>query len=52
MTKFLFNTFIKHMSRWITWKPILLMDSLGHELRIGGVKFPLDSHKSVRTRER
>lgn len=52
MSKFLFKTFIKTMSLWVTWKPILLMDSLGHELRIGGIKFPLDSHKSVRTRER
>jgi hypothetical protein len=52
MSELIFKTFVKIMSLWVSWKPILLMDSLVHELRIGGVKFPLDSHKSVRTRER
>lgn len=52
MSELIFKTFVKTMSLWVTWKPILLMDSRGHQLRIGGIEFPLNCHKSVRTRER
>jgi hypothetical protein len=52
MSELIFKTFIKAISLWVTWKPILLMDSRGHELRIGGIEFPLESHKTVRSRRR
>ena len=48
----IFKALIKIMSRWLFWKPVLLMDSVGHKLTIGGIEFPLESHKTVLSRLR
>lgn len=50
LSDFIFKTFVKTLSRFLIWKPVLYLENKDRKLLIGGIEFPLESHKTVRHR--